>query len=83
MADCVRQARAAVACAGPGGGVRGGGKDLGAFRKVFLFGLEIGDVDEPSGVGGRVYVRFAHAPEPVAWQLYRVIRREFLSLFNV
>jgi hypothetical protein len=30
-----------------------------------------------------VHVRFAHEPEPVSEQLYRVIRRVFLSRFAV
>ena len=33
--------------------------------------------------GGRVFVRFEHAPEPLASQWYRRIRQLFLSRFNV
>ena len=34
-------------------------------------------------VGGRVYVRFVHDAEALAWRLYRKIRQVFLKQFNV
>ncbi len=67
-----------------------------AFERYFVFDLEVdfigghaGANDDaaaalrPVGVGGRVYVRFAHDPEPVLVQLYRGARRLLLSQFNV
>ena len=54
-----------------------------AFEKLFLFDLEVEEGANPSGVGERVYVRFGHEPEPVAAQVYRAIRRVFLSRFSV
>ena len=34
-------------------------------------------------VGGRVYVRFDHGAEPIAWQAYRSLKRVFLRRFGV
>lgn len=34
-------------------------------------------------MGSRVYVRFTHGAEPLAWRLYRGIRQVFLRRFNV
>ena len=34
-------------------------------------------------IGGRIYVRFEHQPEPLAEQWYREARRVFLKRFNV
>jgi len=53
------------------------------MERLFQF-----DVAFPEGVdvehfGQRVHVRFDHHPEPLAMQWYRVIRRLFLSRFNV
>jgi putative peptide zinc metalloprotease protein len=36
-----------------------------------------------SRLGERVYVRFDHGSEPLAWQWYRRIRQLFLKRFNV
>ena len=54
-----------------------------AFRKLFLVDLIIRDAAAPVGIGGRVYVRFAHPNETLAVQGYRAVRRLFLSRFNV
>ncbi len=54
-----------------------------AFEHHFLFDLEVDRAGAPVGIGGRVYIRFAHTPEPVGHQLYRAARRLFLSQFNV
>ncbi len=54
-----------------------------AFERYFLFDLAVDLADAPVGVGGRVYVRFVHEPEPVLVQIYRSARRLFLSQFNV
>ena len=56
---------------------------LQAFESYFLFDLAVDGVEAPVGVGGRVFVRFEHPPEPVLVQLYRAARRLFLSQFNV
>ncbi|MHA7839116.1 MAG: efflux RND transporter periplasmic adaptor subunit [bacterium] len=54
-----------------------------AFERHFLFDLAVDVEQPPVGIGGRVYVRFAHEPEPVASQLYRAVRRLFLSQLDV
>jgi putative peptide zinc metalloprotease protein len=58
-------------------------KGLKSFQKIFLF-----DIEPPSNiwvfnVGGRVYVRFDHGYEPLAWRWYRGIRQLLLTSFNV
>lgn len=74
-----------------------GTQEVRALQKHFLFDLEVrsaleagteapGDARDalrPRGIGERVYVRFGHAPEPLAVQLGRAARRLFLSLFQV
>lgn len=57
--------------------------EIQAYERHFLFDLEIARAGAPVGTGGRVYVRFAHTPEPVGLQFYRAARRLFLSQFNV
>jgi putative peptide zinc metalloprotease protein len=54
-----------------------------AFQKAFLFDIEIPFHEGFHNVGGRVYVRFDHGEEPVAWRWYREIRQLFLRRFNV
>jgi len=34
-------------------------------------------------LGSHVYARFEHAPEPLAWRLYRSVRRVFLRQFEI
>ena len=58
----------------------GGAKTL---EKLFLLELHLDSSVQISTVGGRVYVRFDHGPEPVAWRLYRNVRQLFLRRFNV
>ena len=56
---------------------------LKAFQKLFLFDILL---PPPAGVyhvGGRVYVRFDHGREPLAYRWYRSIRQLFLRRFNV
>lgn len=50
-----------------------------------LFQIDIGVENEfPSQfIGGRVYVRFDHGREAVAWRVMRSLRQLFLSRFNV
>lgn len=54
-----------------------------AFEKMFQFDIELTRPITPVFVGGRVYVRFDHAPEPLGFQWYRQVRQMFLRRFNV
>lgn len=54
-----------------------------SLEKLFVLDLAIPPGEEPSYLGGRVYVRFDHPPEPLANQWYRAVRRAFLKKFNV
>jgi putative peptide zinc metalloprotease protein len=36
-----------------------------------------------TALGGRVYVRFDHGFEPIAWRLYRATRQVFMKRLNV
>jgi putative peptide zinc metalloprotease protein len=73
-------------------GMAGGGKiaidptDDGAtmtFEKHFQFDLELVDPLDRVFIGSRVYVRFDHGFEPIAFQVYRNVRQLFLRRFNV
>ena len=72
--------------------LQGGGKigldptktgDARALEKLFVLDLELPEGEQANYLGGRVFVRFEHAPEPLATQWYREIRRAFLKKFNV
>jgi putative peptide zinc metalloprotease protein len=54
-----------------------------AFQTMFQFDLEI--LDDVSGdrIGQRVFVRFDHGWEPLAYRWYRTARRLFLRKFSV
>ena len=54
-----------------------------AFEKMFQFDVELTRPLDRAFVGGRVYVRFDHGPEPLAFQWYRQLRQMFLRRFNV
>jgi len=54
-----------------------------AFEKMFQFDIELSRPIAQVFVGGRVYVRFDHRPEPLAFQWYRQLRQMFLRRFNV
>jgi putative peptide zinc metalloprotease protein len=54
-----------------------------AFQKIFLFDIELPDLNGFYNVGGRVYVRFDHGNEPLLWRWYRGLRQMFLRRFNV
>ena len=60
----------------------GGGPDM-ALNKVFQFDLELDPGASAMQIGGRVYVRFDHGEEALAWQAYRALRQLFLSKFDV
>ena len=72
--------------------LQGGGKigidpsragDGKALEKLFVLDLDLAESAPASYIGGRVYVRFEHQPEPLADQWYREVRRVFLKRFNV
>jgi len=54
-----------------------------AFQKFFLFDILLPPPQREYNVGGRVYVRFDHGREPLAYRWYRSIRQLFLKKFNV
>jgi putative peptide zinc metalloprotease protein len=54
-----------------------------AFQKFFLFDILLPPPERLYNVGGRVYVRFDHGREPLAYRWYRSIRQLFLKKFNV
>jgi putative peptide zinc metalloprotease protein len=58
--------------------------DVKSIDKLYVLDLEISaDAAINNYLNSRVYVRFEHPPEPLAWQWYRGIRRMFLKKFNV
>ncbi len=54
-----------------------------AFQKVFLFDIGLPAFKGLYNVGGRLYVRFDHGYEPLAYRWYRDLRQLFLRRFNV
>jgi putative peptide zinc metalloprotease protein len=54
-----------------------------AMRRMFQIDLQLPTDHRVLNVGGRVYVRFDHGWEPLAFQWYRDVRQLFLSRFNV
>jgi len=72
--------------------LQGGGKigldpnkpgDSKALEKLFVLDLDLSSGAPTNYIGGRIYVRFEHQPEPLADQWYREARRVFLKRFNV
>lgn len=72
--------------------LQGGGKigldpnkpgDSKALEKLFVLDLDLSSGAPTNYIGGRIYVRFQHQPEPLADQWYREARRVFLKRFNV
>lgn len=62
---------------------RGNGMPL-SLEPLFLLELDLGTPKAfPEALGGRVYVRFAHADEPLANQLYRFLRDQLLRRFLI
>jgi putative peptide zinc metalloprotease protein len=53
-----------------------------AFETLFQFEVALPGVPVDM-IGGRVFVRFKHDPEPLAWRWSRAIRRIFLSRFDI
>jgi putative peptide zinc metalloprotease protein len=58
-------------------------KGIKAFQKIFLFDIRLPHRSYLFNVGGRVYVRFDHGLEPLAWRWYRAVRQLLLKRFNV
>jgi putative peptide zinc metalloprotease protein len=58
-------------------------KGLKAFQKIFLFDIALPQQVSLFNVGGRVYVRFNHGLEPLAFRWYRNVRQLLLKRFNV
>lgn len=54
-----------------------------ALEKLFVLDLDLSSGAPTNYIGGRIYVRFEHQPEPLADQWYREVRRVFLKRFNV
>jgi putative peptide zinc metalloprotease protein len=53
-----------------------------SFETLFQFEILASDLYVRT-IGQRVFVRFEHAPEPLAYRWYRDIRRTLMSRFNV
>jgi len=68
-----------------GGGValdpRGADKPQ-SFEKLFHFDVIL-DRAVARGIGERVYVRFEHPPEPLAYRIYRTVNRVLLKKFGM
>lgn len=54
-----------------------------AYESVFHLELTIPVTIDPRHIGERVYIRFNHGGEPLAWQWYRLARQLFLRKFSV
>ncbi|MFZ4550969.1 MAG: PqqD family peptide modification chaperone [Aquabacterium sp.] len=54
-----------------------------ALEPLFQFEMQFSGDVAPSYLGGRVYVRFAHKPEPLGSQWYRSLRQQFMKHFSV
>ncbi|MHB8165900.1 MAG: efflux RND transporter periplasmic adaptor subunit [Sulfuricella sp.] len=73
-------------------GIQGGGEiptmpsdtnGVKTMERVFMVDLTLPASAPPSAFGERVYVRFDHGFEPLAWQGIRRLRQLFLSRFGV
>lgn len=73
-------------------GIQGGGEiptipsdtnGVKTMERVFMVDLALPASAPPSAFGERVYVRFDHGFEPLAWQGIRRLRQLFLSRFGV
>jgi putative peptide zinc metalloprotease protein len=53
------------------------------LETLFQFDLRVTGGIDRSRLGGRVYVRFQHAPEPIAFRIGRAVRQLFLRQLNV
>jgi putative peptide zinc metalloprotease protein len=57
-------------------------EELKAFEKFFQFEILVSGYTLKT-IGERVFVRFEHDPEPLAFRWYRGVRRTLLSNFNI
>lgn len=53
------------------------------LNRVFAADLRLPDDAPPAAFGERIYVRFNHGLEPIAWQGFRRLRQLFLRQFGV
>ena len=53
------------------------------LETLFQFDLRVTGGIDKSRLGGRVYVRFEHPPEPIAYRIGRAVRQLFLRQLNV
>jgi len=58
-------------------------RSLKALTRVLNLEFSFEQQISVSEMGGRVYVRFDHDDEPLAWRFYRDLRQLFLRRFNV
>jgi len=56
---------------------------LKTFNTVFQFDLLLEEPVDIQNIGQRVYIRFDHGNEPLAFQWFRIIRQLFLRQFNI
>jgi len=54
-----------------------------SFKSMFQFDIGLPGQLNAKAMGSRVYVRFVHADESLAWQWYRQLRQTFLSVLHV
>jgi putative peptide zinc metalloprotease protein len=54
-----------------------------ALEMLFQLDLRFVEPVAAAGIGSRVFVRFGHGREPLAFQIYRQVRQLFLRRFNV
>jgi putative peptide zinc metalloprotease protein len=54
-----------------------------ALFSFFQFDVELLEPSDSRMLGSRVYVRFRHANEPIAWRSLRSLRQFFLGRFHV
>ncbi|MBH5402615.1 PqqD family peptide modification chaperone [Bradyrhizobium sp. CNPSo 4010] len=54
-----------------------------ALESQFQFDLHVPEEVAARVIGGRVYVRFDHGTEPIAWRVVRSVRQLFLRQFSV
>jgi putative peptide zinc metalloprotease protein len=59
------------------------GNQMKTFDKMFQFDIEPAILRSSILIGARVYTKFRHGYEPLAFQWYRNIRQLFLKRFNV
>ena len=54
-----------------------------ALETVFEFEVELPGQEALRYLGSRAFVAFEHAPEPLGWRAWRLLRRQLLSVFQV